>query len=613
MTDAITTTQAEKPEPIVNIAAYKFVELNELDRRRRELKLRCAELELRGTILLSGEGINLFVAGARASIDGLLELLRGDWGLTDLEVKESVSDKQPFNRMLVKRKREIIAFGVRGIEPQKSTSPKLPPRELRRWLDEGKPLRLLDVRNDYEVDLGTFRGSEKLGISHFREFPGAISRMPEEAKQQPVVMFCTGGIRCEKAGPLLEQQGFREVYQLDGGILKYFEQCGGKHYDGACFVFDGRVALDAQLQPTGEVLCYACQAVLSHEDLQSPLFEFAKSCPHCYRTPDEHLSLRLAKRMEQLQKICSPLPGCIPYDNYRRMHVARRFAGWKLIDFLAAYHPPTSIESWRAWIAAGEITEHGVRVSEDTLVSEGATFQQIMRDTVEPAVNAKIEMLYEDDSLIIVNKPAPLPIHPSGRFNRNTLHYLLSQIYHPQKLRFAHRLDANTSGLVIVCRKRSVASKVQPQFESQTVEKIYLAKIHGHPNWDFMKCDAPIASEPAEVGSRSVADVGLAASTEFRVVARLPDETSCVEIRPLTGRTNQIRIHARHLKHPVVGDPLYHAGPLLGEHQTLEIDASPMCLHCHKLTFQHPESGESVTFEAPRPEWFCSAALVSGF
>ena len=212
---------------IVNIAAYKFVPLDDLKELRRRLRNRCVRWGLMGTILISTEGINLFVAGSRAAIDKLLAELHGIPGLADLPLKESFSDHQPFNRMLVRIKQEIIAFGVDGIEPLTSPSPKLAARELKQWLDEGRPVTLLDTRNDYEVKLGTFRNARPIGVGHFREFPAAVQHLPAEMKEQPVVMFCTGGIRCEKAGPFMEREGFKQVFQLDGGILKYFAECGG--------------------------------------------------------------------------------------------------------------------------------------------------------------------------------------------------------------------------------------------------------------------------------------------------------------------------------------------------------------------------------------------------
>lgn len=233
---------------VVNIAAYKFVPLDHLHERRELLRKLCCDTGLKGTILLTPEGINLFVAGQRAGVDRLLDELRSCPDLSDLKVKESSSDEQPFGRMLVKVKQEIIAFGVDGIAPGERTSPKITACELHEWLDSGQPVHLLDVRNDYEIGFGTFQNAHSAGIDHFRHFPRAVSQLPEEWKDQPVVIFCTGGIRCEKAGPYLEQAGFRQVYQLDGGILRYFEECGDNHYDGNCFVFDQRIALDANLE-----------------------------------------------------------------------------------------------------------------------------------------------------------------------------------------------------------------------------------------------------------------------------------------------------------------------------------------------------------------------------
>lgn len=231
-----------------NISAYAFTPLVDL-RSLRETVLAAARAEeLKGTVLLAAEGINLFVAGRPANVASFVASLRALPGLENLTPKESPSAAQPFRRMLVKIKKEIIAFGVPGIDPARAPAPRLSPLTLRQWLDEGRPVTLLDTRNDYEIELGTFRGALAPRIARFRDFPVALQRLPPELKQQPVVTFCTGGIRCEKAAPLLQREGFREVYQLDGGILKYFELCGGKHFEGECFVFDERVAVDAELQ-----------------------------------------------------------------------------------------------------------------------------------------------------------------------------------------------------------------------------------------------------------------------------------------------------------------------------------------------------------------------------
>src|SRR6478609_6282343 len=273
-----------------NIAAYKFAPLADLKPLRERLVGRCKAWGLKGTILLSTEGVNLFVAGQKAEIELLLNELRGIPGLADLAPKISESDEQPFSRMLVRIKKEIIAFGVEGIDPSVRTSPKLAASELKRWLDEGRPVTLLDTRNDYEVKLGTFKNAVSLGIDHFRDFPAAVGQLPAELKQQPVVMFCTGGIRCEKAGPYMEREGFEQIFQLDGGILKYFEDVGGDHYDGECFVFDQRVGVDAALAESDNSQCFNCKEPLTAADEADPRYVFGESCPHCFLTDTERMT-----------------------------------------------------------------------------------------------------------------------------------------------------------------------------------------------------------------------------------------------------------------------------------------------------------------------------------
>jgi predicted sulfurtransferase len=265
-----------------NIAAYKFAPLRELKELQSELRQTCADAGMRGTILLSPEGINVFVAGERQAADELLKYLRTIPGLENLTAKISQSDHQPFNRMLVKIKKEIIAFGVPGIDPGRNPAPRVAPRQLKEWLDQGRFVTLLDTRNNYEIKLGTFRGARTLDLDHFREFPTAAASLPHYLRDQPVVTFCTGGIRCEKAAPLLQSAGFAQVFQLDGGILRYFEECGGEHFEGDCFVFDKRVAVDPSLRETGAALCFVCQTPLTVSEQEDPRYVMSVSCPHCY-------------------------------------------------------------------------------------------------------------------------------------------------------------------------------------------------------------------------------------------------------------------------------------------------------------------------------------------
>lgn len=266
-----------------NISAYKFAPLGQLKARQAALRAMCAEAGMRGTILLSPEGINVVVAAASKSCDALLNYLRTIPGLADLSPKISESDHQPFNRMLVKIKKEIIAFGVSGIDPCRNPAPKVSPGTLKEWLDQGRSVTLLDARNAYEVKLGTFRGARVLDLNHFREFPKAAAALPHHLKDEPIVTFCTGGIRCEKAAPFLQSCGFTQVFQLDGGILRYFEECGGEHFEGDCFVFDKRVALDGSLRETGAAFCFVCQMPLTVFEQKDPRYVISISCPHCHK------------------------------------------------------------------------------------------------------------------------------------------------------------------------------------------------------------------------------------------------------------------------------------------------------------------------------------------
>lgn len=267
--------------PILNIAAYKFVRLTGLPDLQAKLRTFSQERGLKGTILLSTEGINLFMAGDRPAVEALIALVRSLPGLAELEVKESTSARQPFEHLFVKLKREIIAFGVEGIDPCDHTSRRVSARVLKQWLDEGRAITLLDTRNNYEIEVGTFANALAINVDDFRAFPQATRLLPETLKKQTIVTFCTGGIRCEKAAPFLEREGFEDVYQLDGGILKYFEECGGAHYNGECFVFDERVAVGPALEESVLKQCFACHAFLSPEEQQSPAYVKGVSCPRC--------------------------------------------------------------------------------------------------------------------------------------------------------------------------------------------------------------------------------------------------------------------------------------------------------------------------------------------
>jgi UPF0176 protein len=230
----------------LNIAGYKFIALHGLSQLRIDWLEVCERLHLKGTIILSPEGINVALAGCIPDIIAFKTMIAGDERFSDISFRESYSNKPPFKRLKVKIKKEIITLRCPEIHPEIKRVPSISPEQFKQWLDEKRTLTVLDTRNNYEIEFGTFVGAMPLNVNDFSELPTVIDQLPAD---KPIVMFCTGGVRCEKAGLYLENKGFPEVYQLEGGILNYFSRVGAAHYAGNCFVFDERVALKPDLQP----------------------------------------------------------------------------------------------------------------------------------------------------------------------------------------------------------------------------------------------------------------------------------------------------------------------------------------------------------------------------
>ncbi|MCS5534211.1 MAG: sulfurtransferase [Candidatus Poseidoniaceae archaeon] len=268
-------------ELILNIAGYRFIDLLDRDDLRKPLQELCAKLDLKGTILLSEEGINFFLAANESNIRQFISELEKDERFVDITLKESYTDYQPFNRMNVRLKKEIISVGMDEIQPSQFTGDEITPTEFKKWLDEGRDVAVLDARNGYELRVGTFENAIDLKIKSFRQFPKAAESLLEELEDTPIVMYCTGGVRCEKASAIMLNQGFKNVYQLKGGILGYFEEVGGDHWVGDCFVFDQRVSVNPQLEETGFAQCFACREPISVEEQNSPEYVVGESCPYC--------------------------------------------------------------------------------------------------------------------------------------------------------------------------------------------------------------------------------------------------------------------------------------------------------------------------------------------
>lgn len=264
---------------MVNITGYKFVDLTDIPSLRQFFKDQCMKLELKGTILLAPEGINIALSGNRTQIDDFYGLLNKDVRFHGVFFKESFSDDYVFNRLLVKEKKAIIPFGAE-IDLKKDSAPYLSPKELKKWYDEGRNFIILDTRNDYEVRVGAFEKTVHLDLKHFRNLPSFIEEL-EPYRGLEVVSICTAGVRCEKAAPYLQKMGFK-AYQLDGGILNYFKECGGEYYQGDCFVFDKRVAINSQMESTNIEQCYQCRMPLTPEEQKDLRYHYGTSCPYCY-------------------------------------------------------------------------------------------------------------------------------------------------------------------------------------------------------------------------------------------------------------------------------------------------------------------------------------------
>ncbi|EAT13758.1 rhodanese-related sulfurtransferase [Bermanella marisrubri] len=293
---------SETQGSIVVCAMYKFVTLDDYQSIRAPLHNFMETQGIRGTLLLANEGINGTVAGSRTAIDALLDWLRKDERLADIDYKESYTDTPPFHRTKVKLKKEIVTMGVEGIDPKRVVGTYV---EAKDWNDliSDPDVVLVDTRNDYEFQVGTFKNAINPNTETFREFPQYVKENLDPNKNKKVAMFCTGGIRCEKSTAYLKEQGFDEVYHLKGGILKYLEEVPQEEtmWDGECFVFDERVTVNHQLEKGQYDQCHACRLPITEEEKQSEKYQKGVSCPHCYDKLTEEQRQRFAERERQVE------------------------------------------------------------------------------------------------------------------------------------------------------------------------------------------------------------------------------------------------------------------------------------------------------------------------
>ena len=289
-------------DQIVISALYKFVYLPDYMELREPILAACNEHGIKGTLLLAEEGINGTIAGSREGMDGILAYLREDSRLADLEHKESFATEPPFLRMKVKLKKEIVTIGLPEIDPTEMVGTYVQPKDWNALISDPDVI-LIDTRNDYEYMVGTFEGAENPDTFSFRQFPDYVKQNLDPKQHKKVAMFCTGGIRCEKASSMMLGMGFENVYHLKGGILKYLEEVPQEEsmWEGECFVFDERVTVNHDLAPGSYEMCFACKRPLSAEEMADPTYQKGISCLHCYNSQTEEQRIRFGERQKQME------------------------------------------------------------------------------------------------------------------------------------------------------------------------------------------------------------------------------------------------------------------------------------------------------------------------
>jgi len=283
-------------------ALYKFVRLDDFEEIQDPLKLFLESLNIRGTLLLAKEGINGTISGDKDNILKAIDHLQSDKRFRELEIKYSYSKKPPFKRLKVKLKKEIVTLGVSDIDPKNSNGTYVKPSDWNELINDPDVI-LIDTRNNYEFEIGSFRGSINPHTETFREFPSYTKNNLEKYRDKKIAMFCTGGIRCEKSTAYLKSKGFKNVFHLQGGILKYLEEINEEEslWEGECFVFDDRVAVKHNLELGKYDQCHACRFPITEDDKMHPHYEKGASCPRCYGTKDSSQVSRYREREKQIK------------------------------------------------------------------------------------------------------------------------------------------------------------------------------------------------------------------------------------------------------------------------------------------------------------------------
>ena len=295
-------TKDQIVDPLLVAAFYKFIQLDDLESLQERIESCCQENNVFGIVLLAHEGINSTIAGTREGVGKVLEFLRQDSRFADLQWKESCATKQPFRKLRVRLKKEIVTLGIPGVDPNQLVGTYIKPSEWNALISD-PDVFVIDTRNHYETEIGTFKGAVDPGLDSFSQLPAWLEKKIKSGEQPRVAMFCTGGIRCEKSTAFLKQAGVKEVYHLEGGILKYLEEVPEDEslWEGECFVFDQRVAVGHGLKLTDYELCRACRFPLRPSEKQSKYFQEGVSCSRCYEQTSGDQKARFAERQKQFE------------------------------------------------------------------------------------------------------------------------------------------------------------------------------------------------------------------------------------------------------------------------------------------------------------------------
>lgn len=585
-------------DPIASDAFYRFVRVDDVDAMAHALRDLCSGLT--GSVWVAPEGINGSVAGACSALDafriGLTSDPRFGGRFAGLAFRRSAAVTPPFQRMKIHCRAEIVPLGVDGVDAVGHRRDVVSPMQWRALLDDPNVV-VLDNRNHFEVRLGRFRNAVDPSVDHFRELPAYLdAQLPRwQAEGKRVAMYCTGGIRCEKTSAWLVQRGV-EVLELDGGILNYLEQMTDAERDwiGECFVFDNRVALDVRLNetPTTAAQVYGGDARDAWRLERARRLE-----SHAEGSASGELTVRRADKpasSTQRRARPSPLP---TLHGVGPSVVALPPGPWRTVgEFLADRFPAVSPDEWLRRMARGEVVdEHGAAVSlmDAYRVSKRLHYYRHIDD--EPPSAEPEVLVFQDDRLVVADKPPFMPVTPGGQHLHETLLVRLKRRTGIDTLAPVHRLDRETSGLVVFTVQPSTRGVYQALFANRQVTKIYEAWAPWRGGLSFPLRRRSLIVQDAHFLRMREAE-GEPNSDTLIEVLEVRGEWARYRLQPSTGRTHQLRVHCAALGMPIAGDRIY---PNLLPAST-DDPTRPLQLLAKSLAFADPITGCTRQFESTR-------------